>query len=179
MSWILTVVFLAITWPCVRRLVRLDYRSLGQVTRQGDVAELLFAVAMVAMLSPIGGPIPAAGWEALFLLTSGWFVFAWVRGDRGCAHHAVSAVVMLYLLAAMPHTTGTHGPWLNMSTMDTSPGVVFSVIAIAAAMYFAGDAVKSGFFLLRAAERPAGTVSRAACRTVMGIGMGYMLLAAL
>ncbi|SDY28792.1 protein of unknown function [Amycolatopsis xylanica] len=179
MAWILTAVFLAITWPCVRRLASLDYARLGHATRQGDVAELLFTVAMVAMLSPIGGPIPAAGWQALFLLASGWFLVAWLRGAHGCAHHAISAVVMLYLLVAMPHVTAEHGPWLNMSTMDTSPGVLFTVVAIAAAVYFAGDALKSGLFLLKAADRPAGTVSRAACRTVMGIGMGYMLLAAL
>ena len=35
---------------------------------------------MVAMLSPVGGPIPAAGWQAVLVLTAGWFAFSAWRG---------------------------------------------------------------------------------------------------
>jgi hypothetical protein len=189
-SWILTAVFIALTWPCMVRLVRLDYVRLGQTTRNGDVAELLLVLAMVAMLSPIGGPIPAAGWEAVFLLASAWFLLAWWRGRRTpghssphgqCAHHALSAVAMLYMVAAMPHDGAVRGPWLTMSTMETQGGLAWPAVAVLAAAFFAVDAIRSGVVAVRAspgAAASSGFISRAACRSVMGIGMGYLLVAA-
>jgi hypothetical protein len=190
-SWILTAVFLALTWPCMLRLVRLDYVRLGQATRNGDVAELLLALAMVAMLSPIGGPIPAAGWEAVFLLASAWFLVAWGCGRRTprhafphgqCAHHALSAVAMLYMIAAMPHDGAAHGPWLTMSTMETQGGLAWPAVAVLAAAFFAVDAILAGVVAVRASPGVAastGLRSRAACRCIMGVGMGYLLVAAL
>jgi hypothetical protein len=190
-SWILTVIFLVLMWPSVRRLVRLDYVRLGRAARDGDVAELLFVLAMVAMVSPIGGPIPAAGWEAVFLLASSWFLVAWWRGRRTpghviapgqCAHHGLSAVVMLYMVAAMPHDGAVPDPWLNMSTMDVRGGLAWPVVAVLAAVYFAVDAVRSGVVAVRTSRGVAastGLTSRAACRSIMGVGMGYLLVAAL
>jgi hypothetical protein len=177
-DWALTVVFAALALPCVLRLVRLDYVRLGHGVRNGDLAELLLVVAMVAMLSPVGGPIPAAGWQAVLVLTAGWFALAWWRGRRsGCAHHALSAAAMLYMVTAMPHDGMTHGPWLTMSTMD-SP-VALPVVAVAAAAYFAVDAARTGVLMVRGPVATAsGHASRAACRVVMGAGMGYLLLAA-
>lgn len=195
-AWLLTGVFLVLTWPCLSRLVRLDYVRLGQATRTGDVAELLLVVAMVAMLSPIGGPIPAAGWEAIFLLAGGWFAVAWWRGRNGhaaghgsahgqCAHHVLSAVAMLYMLVAMPQTgdmAAMHGPWLSMPEMLSHGRLAWPIIAILAAAYFVVDGVRSGVLAVRTAPSGAvlpGLTSRAACRAVMGVGMGYMLVAAL
>lgn len=184
-SWVLTGVFLILTLPCVLRLVRLDYVRLGQATRTGDVAELLLVLAMVAMLSPVGGPIPAAGWEAVFLVAGSWFLFSWWRGRHvpghasphgRCAHHALSAMAMLYMISAMPHSGTTHGPWLTMSTMDN--GVAWPVIAIVAVAYFAVDAVRSGVLAVKA-RTEAGIASRELCRSVMGAGMGFMLISAL
>jgi hypothetical protein len=190
-AWILTAVFLVLTLPCVMRLVRLDYVSLGQAARVGDVAELLLVLAMVAMLSPIGGPIPAAGWEAMFLLASSWFLSAWWRGRRApgrgsahgqCAHHALSAFAMLYMIAAMPTGGPAHGPWLTMSTMDAQGGLAWPAVAVLAAAYFVIDAARSGILAMRASPDafPApGFASRAVCRSIMGLGMGYLLIAAL
>jgi hypothetical protein len=193
-AWVLTAVFLVLTWPCVSRLVRLDYVSLGQQTRTGDVAELLLVLAMVAMFSPIGGPIPAAGWESVFLLTGGWFAVEWWRGRHGhghssahgqCAHHALSALAMLYVLVAMPETGGMasmHGPWLSMSAMEAQGRLAWPVVAALAAVYFVVDGVRSGVVAVRATSAGAvlpGLTSRAACRAVMGVGMGYMLVTAL
>jgi hypothetical protein len=187
-SWILTVGFLALTWLCVLRLVRLDYVRLGQATRTGDVAELLLILAMVAMFSPIGGPIPAAGWEAIFLLASAWFLFAWWRGRRApgpasphgqCAHHALSAAAMLYMIAAMPHGELTHGPWFTMSPMDGG-SLGWPMAAILATSYFVLDAAHSGLLAVRTQSRAeTGFASRAVCRSAMGLGMGYLLVAAL
>lgn len=177
-DWALTVVFAALALPCVLRLVRLDYVRLGHGVRNGDLAELLLVVAMVAMFSPVGGPIPAAGWQAVLVLTAGWFAVSWWRGrGSGCAHHALSAAAMLYMVTAMPHDGMVHGPWLTMSTMDTR--LAAPLVAVAVAGYFVFDAARTGVLLARAPAAPvSGQASRAACRVVMGAGMGYMLLAA-
>jgi hypothetical protein len=187
LSWVLTGIFLILTLPCVLRLVRLDYVRLGQATRIGDVAELLLVLAMVAMLSPIGGPIPAAGWEAVFLVAGSWFLFSWWRGRHApghasphgqCAHHALSAMAMLYMISAMPHGGTTHGPWLTMSTMDTAGPLAWPAVAVVAVAYFAVDATRSGVLAVRT-HAEAGFASRELCRSVMGIGMGFMLITAL
>ncbi|MGW3964971.1 DUF5134 domain-containing protein [Amycolatopsis sp. NPDC005003] len=201
-DWALTAVFAALVLPCVLRLVRLDYARLGHGVRHGDLAELLLVVAMVAMFSPVGGPIPAAGWQAVLVLTTGWFAAAWWR-HRACAHHALSAAAMLYMVTAMPHGGADHGPWLTMSAMDAR--LALPLIAVAAAGYFVADAAWSGLLAVRGtaavgadsgsgvasgsgsgvvgADSGSGTAagsgqaSRAVCRAVMGAGMGYMLLA--
>ncbi|MET8996896.1 DUF5134 domain-containing protein [Amycolatopsis sp. NPDC004169] len=174
--WVLTAVFAALVLPCVLRLVRLDYARLGPGVRHGDLAELLLVVAMVAMFSPVGGPIPAAGWQAVLVLTTGWFAAAWWRG-RACAHHALSAAAMLYMVTAMPHA-GDHGPWLTMSAMDAR--VAVPLAGLVAAGYFVADAAWSGVSAVRGSAAVgvgSGQASRAVCRVVMGAGMGYMLLA--
>ncbi|GAA3530712.1 DUF5134 domain-containing protein [Amycolatopsis ultiminotia] len=183
LAWLLTALFALLALPCLLRLARLDYVRLGHPLRGGDLAELLLVVAMVAMVCPVGGPIPAAGWQAVLALTAGWFGFAWWRGRRsghgaGCGHHALSAAAMLYMISATAHTGMTHGPWLVMSTMDAP--VAWPVVAVPAAGYFAVDAVRSGALALRlrAAEPMPGHLSRTLCRAVMGAGMGYLLLAA-
>ncbi len=183
-DWALTAVFAGLVLPCVLRLVRLDYARLGHGVRHGDLAELLLVVAMVAMFSPVGGPIPAAGWQAVLVLTTGWFAAAWWRG-AACAHHALSAAAMLYMVTAMPHGGRDHGPWLTMSAMDARLAV--PLVAVVAAAYFVADAAWSGVLAVRgsavvragsgSAAAGSGQASRAVCRVVMGAGMGYMLLA--
>ena len=187
-AWLLTAVFAVLVLPCVRRLVRLDYVRLGPGVRNGDLAELLLVVAMVAMASPVGAPIPAAGWQAILVLTTGWFAVVWWRSRSdtvgvagphaaGCGHHALSAAAMLYLVTAMPHAGMVHGPWL---TMSTATGLALPALAILGAVYFAADAVRSGFLAVRTRGRYSpGFTSRTVCRAVMGAGMGYMLVAAL
>lgn len=197
MGWALTAAFAALALPCVLRLVRLDYVHLGAAVRHGDLAELLLVVAMVAMLSPVGGPIPAAGWQAVLALTAAWFAAAWWRGHRsGCAHHALSAAAMFYMVTAMPHGGMDHRPWLTMSTMDTR--LALPLVAVVAAGYFVADAAWAGVRVVRGtpgtvpgvatsaaaagaagvAPARAGQASRAVCRAAMGAGMGYLLLAA-
>jgi hypothetical protein len=175
-DWVLTAVFAALALPCVLRLARLDYARLGHGVRHGDLAELLLVVAMVAMLSPVGGPIPAAGWQAVLVLTASWFAVAWWRGGPGCAHHALSAAAMFYMVTAMPHGGTDHGPWLTMSTMDSR--LALPLVAVAAAGYFVVDAARTGVLIVRGSSVTAesGHASRAVCRTVMGAGMGFLLL---
>ncbi|WP_158882840.1 DUF5134 domain-containing protein [Amycolatopsis anabasis] len=184
-AWVLTAVFLLITFPCVHRLVSLDYGRLGAEVRHGDLAELMFVLGMVAMFSPVGGPIPVAGWQVVFGGAAVWFAVSWWRSRRAgrghelSAHHAVSAVVMLYMVTAMPHDTATHGPWLNMSTMD---GSAWPPVAVLGAVYFFVDAARSGLRAIRPGDpgpREPGLLPRTASRSIMGLGMGYMLLVAL
>jgi hypothetical protein len=180
-AWTLTAVFAALVLPCVRRLVRLDYGRLGAAVRNGDLAELLLVVAMVAMLSPVGGPIPAAGWQAVLALTAGWFAVSWWKGRRSghaaCGHHAVSAAAMLIMVTFMPHSEVSHGPWLVMSGPGPTPALWLSLVFGAVAAYFAVDAVRAGILAARG-DSGAGQVSRRVCRVVMGLGMGYMLVGA-
>ncbi|MEU6644782.1 DUF5134 domain-containing protein [Saccharomonospora sp. NPDC046836] len=187
-AWILTGTFLALTYPCLARLTRLDYVRLGSGVRHIDLAGLLMTLAMVAMVSPVGGPIPVAGWQAVFLVVAGWFLFASLR-DRMAAgvcrrcdlHHGLSALAMLYMLAAMPHAG--HATW---PTMADAPGsLALPVIAVLAAAYFGFDGVQAGARAVRSLRNrgpdglPAGFASRAVCRVVMGLGMSYLFVATL
>ncbi|NIJ12736.1 ABC-type transport system involved in cytochrome c biogenesis permease subunit [Saccharomonospora amisosensis] len=195
LAWLLTAAFLLLTFPAVSRLTRLDYVRLGSGVRQQDVAGLLMAVAMLAMVSPVGAPIPVAGWEALFVLTAGWFVAAAVR-DRSAQgvcrrcdlHYGIAAVAMFYMLLAMPHGDGGHTVWPNMVSGASSGGMAWPVLAALGAAYFTYDGVQAGMRGLRLASRtgdtaretlPPGFVSRTVCRAGMGLGMAIMFVAGL
>ncbi|ASR35426.1 DUF5134 domain-containing protein [Prauserella marina] len=185
-GWLFTAAFLALAYPCLRRLARLDYVRLGSGVRHVDLAGLLMTVAMVAMVSPVGGPVPVAGWQALFLLTAGWFGVAAVRGRAGAGvcrrcdlHHGISAVAMLLMLAAMPHAGGHD---LAMSAaLGQWRG--WPVIALLAAFYFLVDSVLAARGTLRAARAagaaamPEGFASRTVCRVAMGGGMAVLFVA--
>ncbi|GAA3818497.1 DUF5134 domain-containing protein [Amycolatopsis tucumanensis] len=176
-AWSLTVAFALLAVPSVVRLVRLDALTTTPDTRQQDVAELMMVLAMLAMVSPLGGPIPAAGWQAILVLTAGWFLVAALRGRRCCAvHHLVSAAAMLYMITAMPGHGD--GPWMAMT-----PGqLAWPVLALAAIGYFAVDSVRSGILGARWARTESLRDHRAVrqvCRALMGVGMAYMLVSGL
>ncbi|WP_236788426.1 DUF5134 domain-containing protein [Amycolatopsis sp. GM8] len=176
-AWSLTVLFALLAVPSVYRLVRLEVHDPD--IRQMDLAEVLTVVAMVAMVSPLGGPIPAAGWQAVLVLMAGWFFVASLRGRRCCAvHHTVCAAAMLYMITAMPRQGMDHGPWLVMS--DMSGRLAWPVLAVIAIGYFAVDAARSGFKAIRVVHRaPVREVltARPIYRSAMGLGMAYMLVA--
>ncbi|GAB3007062.1 DUF5134 domain-containing protein [Amycolatopsis acidiphila] len=179
LAWSLTVLFALLAVPSVYRLVRLDATRYDPDIRQMDVAEVLMVVAMVAMVSPLGGPIPAAGWQAILALMAGWFLVAALRGRRCCAvHHMICAAAMLYMITAMPRHGMDHGPWLTMSEMPGS--LAWPALAVAAVGYFAFDATRSGFTaarMVRGAPVREAWATRPIYRAAMGVGMAYMLLA--
>ncbi|TVT55228.1 DUF5134 domain-containing protein [Amycolatopsis rhizosphaerae] len=180
LAWSLTVLFALFALPSLYRLVRSDAARSDPDSRQMDLAELLMVAAMVAMVSPLGGPIPAAGWQAVLVLMAGWFFVAMLRGRRCCAvHHLVSAAAMLYMITAMPGHEAAHGPWLVMSEM---PGrLSWPVLAVLAVAYFAFDAGRSGVTALRIVRRAPvreALTARPVYRAAMGAGMAYMLVAA-
>lgn len=178
-AWSLTVLFALLAVPSVYRLVRLDAVRYDPDIRSMDLAELLMVVAMVAMVSPLGGPIPAAGWQAILTLMAGWFFVAALRGRRCCAvHHMISAAAMLYMITAMPQHEMDHGPWLTMSEM---PGrLAWPALAVLAVGYFAFDATRSGVTavrMVRGAPVREAWIARPIYRSAMGVGMAYMLVA--
>lgn len=180
-AWTLVVLFTVLVVPSVSRLAHLDPGPVRWAARETDLTEVLMALAMAAMVSPLGGPIPAAGWEAVFALATGWFLVAALRRRRCCAvHHAVVAAAMLYMIVAMPAHHGDHGPWLTMSGMGAARPA-FPVLAALAAAYFVYDAARVGTRAVRNA-RTVGVkdamVVRPACRSVMGAVMAYLFAAA-
>ncbi|NIH79538.1 DUF5134 domain-containing protein [Amycolatopsis viridis] len=180
LAWSLTVAFALLAVPSLARLVRRDALTTTPDTRQMDLAELLMVLAMLAMVSPLGGPIPAAGWQAILVLTAGWFLVAALRGRRCCAlHHLVSAAAMLYMITAMPGHH-EHGPWLSMAGHPVK--LAWPVLALAAIAYFAVDSVRAGLLGVRWARTESlrdHRASRQVCRALMGAGMAYMLVTGL
>lgn len=178
-AWSLTVLFALLAVPSVYRLVRLDTTRYDPDIRQMDVAEVLMVVAMVAMVSPLGGPIPAAGWQAILALMAGWFFVAVLRGRRCCAvHHTICAAAMLYMITAMPQHDMDHGPWLTMSAMPGS--LAWPALAVLAVGYFVFDVARSGFTavrMVRGASVREAWFARPIYRSAMGAGMAYMLIA--
>ncbi|MQA61528.1 MAG: DUF5134 domain-containing protein [Actinophytocola sp.] len=191
--WAMAVVFVALAVPGVVRLVRghpaAELRC--RVNRADEVAEVLLCLGMLAMVLPIGAPVPLAGWQALFGLAALWLSVSWVRARRvsesgacvarQCGHHAICAVVMLYMLLGVAGHTGHDGdPWL---TMAGHTGVLpLPALAAAAAGYLFVDMARCTVL----AARDTGDVGavpvmfrariRHAARAVMGVTMGIMLL---
>lgn len=166
-GWTLVGVFALLAVPSVYRLVRAE-GFVWDDAREIDVTELLMVLAMVAMVSPLGGPIPAAGWMAVLVLLAGHFLVAAIRGRRCCAiHHTIAAVAMLYMIVAMPG----HGMASNLAV---------PALGVVAAGYFSYDALLVGGRAIRNA-RVAGvrdaTFARPICRAVMGAGMAYLFVA--
>ncbi|MGH3431240.1 MAG: DUF5134 domain-containing protein, partial [Thermocrispum sp.] len=97
--WLLSVLFVAMAAPCVYRLAADagPQPECCKVSRLDEAAELLMWLGMLAMVSPLGGPIPLAGWQALFVLTAAGLGVLWVLRRRvllratRCGHHAVMA----------------------------------------------------------------------------------------
>lgn len=182
-AWTLLGVFALLAVPSVYRLVRAAPGAAGRgfgrdAGREIDVTELLLVLAMAAMVSPLGGPIPAAGWAAVLILTAGYFLVAAVRGRRrGAVHHTIAAVAMLYMIAAMPEHTMDHGPWFTMPS--PSARLAVPALAVLAAAYFSYDALLVGSRAIRNA-RVAGirdvAFARPVCRAVMGAGMAYLFV---
>ncbi|WP_024874577.1 DUF5134 domain-containing protein [Saccharomonospora piscinae] len=189
-AWPATICFLTLAYPCLARLGTLNYRQLGPGVRQADLASLLMTVAMAAMVSPVGFPVPVAGWQAVFVVTACWFTVSLLRarpvrgGSRRCdLHHGVSAVAMVYMLAAMPHGDAGHRVWPTMVDPATTAGFAVPVLAALGLAYFAADGAVTARGALRArragAAAASGTLSRAGCRVVMSAGMAAMFAAGL
>lgn len=137
-----------------------------------DVASLLMAVAMAAMLEPRLSFLPVAGWEVVFGLVTAWLAWqAWL-GNRGngpralasgpCAPHLVHAGAMLYMFLALPAPAAGQGG-AGMLQALAYPTVAFA-FALALLGYSAWDLDRlpgmwHGLIGARARLAPAGLPS--------------------
>jgi hypothetical protein len=199
LRWTATATFLAVAGFCVARLAAAHRAPAGYPGRHRavDLAHVLMGVGMAAMASPVGGPLPMAGWQTIFLLITAWFAGSWWlerrtgtpprdgMGWHGTGlHHAVAALAMSYMLLAMPHGAAhDSAPWL---AGDVGPGMALPLAGWVLAGYFLVSAVvlvaRTNW---RPAPRPAApSILRtprvtAACQTAMALGNGYLLVAML
>jgi hypothetical protein len=199
-GWLGTAAFVAVAGYCVARLVaaaRAPEAYPGR-HRAVDVAHVLMAVGMAAMSSPVGGPLPMAAWQTVFLLMTAWFTGSWwrSRGTTGNGwhggwhgnglHHALASAAMLYMLTAMPHSGHAGAPWLagGPRPADGVADMALPVVGWALAAYFLASAVV--LVRWRSPAGPAGLptvltapVAMTACQTTMAAGTGAMLVAML
>lgn len=185
--WAMSVVLATAAVPCVYRLVN---AARGEplscrVNRADEAAELLLCVGMLAMVSPLGGPVPLAGWRAVYVVAVGGLAALWIFHRRAatasctpsrCGHHVVMAAAMLYMLAGMTQHDG--GPWLTLA----GHGGSLPVWPLAAALlaYCAVDAALSAWRVVRAEGESGpvlfGTRAREGPRAVTSAAMGGMLV---
>lgn len=198
LRWTSTAAFLAVAGYCVARLAAAHRAPDGYSGRHRavDVAHVLMGVGMAAMASPVGGPLPMAGWQTVFLLICIWFIGSWWHERRagppaaeGVAwhgtglHHAVAALAMLYMLTAMPHGAGHHSaPWL---AGWVEPGMALPLVGWTLVGYFlVATAVMVARTNWRATPAAQPSILRtpritATCQATMALGNGYLLLAML
>jgi hypothetical protein len=195
LSWLGTAAFLAVAGYCVARLVvaARTPESYPRGHRAIDVAHVLMAVGMAAMLSPVGGPLPMAAWRTVFLLMTVWFAGSWwrSRGTEGDGwhggwhgnglHHALAAAAMLYMLMAMPHTGHSGAPWMSGGLGMDMAGMALPVVGWVLAAYFLAMAVV--LVRWRSPAGPAGLPTlltapavMTACQTTMAAGTSVMLV---
>ncbi|WP_163566745.1 DUF5134 domain-containing protein [Fodinicola feengrottensis] len=128
--WLWTIVLLGVAGHCVARLV-VAQRAHCAVDRTHNAIEAAMSAGMAAMVSPIGGPIPRAGWEAAFAVAVGWAAFSAGRSHSRRAwmwlRQAVAGGGMLYML------TTTEMPMSGTDMMQMSsamvPAVTWTLVA--------------------------------------------------
>ncbi|GAA3009089.1 DUF5134 domain-containing protein [Actinokineospora diospyrosa] len=189
-GWVLTTAFLAIAGYSVARLCAAARPGSPDYTgghRAVDTAHATTATGMAVMCSPVGGPLPAAGWVALFTLVTGWFLGAAVlRGGRAPIgwhgpdwQHAAAGLGMLYMLLAVPHTAHSMStPWTGPHTGQAA----LPALGWAFVVFFAFQTVLLGPAVLRGARGPgllADTRVAAACQLTMAAGTGYLIFVTL
>lgn len=190
--WALAVYFGALAVPPALRLVRGHPAAAlrCQVNPGDEAADLLMALGMLAMVSPVGAPVPPAGWLAVFALAAAWSAAEWVRVRLRrtetapcvapqCGHHAVMACAMLVMFAAMATHAGAD-PWPALA--QHASGTTPALLVIPAATYCFVDIARCGARIARPATTRALPLvfqsrTRWTARAGMSAAMGAMLLA--
>ncbi|MFJ8441690.1 DUF5134 domain-containing protein [Kitasatospora griseola] len=169
--------------------------------RRLEAAEIVMALAVVAMMAPAFDPLPQGLWAALLVASAAWPARrrparAGRHQDRDpvpsgarahYAHHVVGASAMAALAVAPKHhhTGGAGGTGVHEAVHAAVPAWTLFLLA---AYFLAYAAVGVASLLLpRPAADPRSALDRAfgplaplrlvsARRTVMAIGMFYMLV---
>ncbi|HVK23255.1 MAG TPA: DUF5134 domain-containing protein [Actinokineospora sp.] len=160
LGWPLTVAFLGVAAHAVTRLSGHDQRA-----RTVAAADALMAVGMAVMCSPVGGPLPMAGWQTLFVLFTAWFA---ARGD---VDYAVAGLAMLYMLTAVPHSPHAMAAAWSPRMAGEAALPLLGWVFVA---YFAVQAVRVLPHLASVDRRVT-----AGCRGVMALGSGGLIVALL
>jgi len=161
--------------------------------RSADVSHLVMCAGMAAMFLPSLDPLPPMAWITVFGATAAWFTGRAVRRKVWTArrpeelHHVLGSLAMVYMFAAMPsgHMAGME--MAGMPGMEMGSGLAIPVLAWVFTAYFLAHTVRLGATLI---ETPGAGAALAgprqiamsapvlgSCRVVMGVGMGYMLVA--
>ncbi len=187
-GWLLTAAFLAIAGYSVARLVAAGRFPPGYhgCHRAVDLAHATMALGMAVMCSPVGGPLPMAGWQAIFVLVTGWFLASWLRvrapsvGWHGSdLQHAVAGMAMLYMLMAVPHSAQSMSS--SWSVGAHSGEAALPLLGWAFVAFFAVQAIRLSPLALRRTGTGLLADGRlaAGCQLVMALGTGYVILAML
>ncbi|WP_214371324.1 DUF5134 domain-containing protein [Pseudonocardia sp. H11422] len=75
----------------------------------GESSYAAMGFGMAAMFSPLGDPVPAPVWTAIFVLTAAWFAALALRSGFGTAdagHHVICSAAMLFMLLTGAHQHG-------------------------------------------------------------------------
>ncbi|GAA1696858.1 DUF5134 domain-containing protein [Fodinicola feengrottensis] len=185
--WLWTIVLLGVAGHCVARLV-VAQRAHCAVDRTHNAIEAAMSAGMAAMVSPIGGPIPRAGWEAAFAVAVGWAAFSAGRSHSRRAwmwlRQAVAGGGMLYML------TTTEMPMSGTDMMQMSsamvPAVTWTLVAYFGAValwsLLPATGVRVGIGGLAVADgppirtAPLGPRAVSLCEAAMAAAMVVMLL---
>jgi hypothetical protein len=177
-QWTCTLLLLAVAGHCLARLVAAT-RSHCAGDRTHNAVDAVMSIGMAAMISPIGGPIPRAGWETAFAVAITWSAVATITSAR--AGQSVRAWAwlrqvaagggMLYMLAATS---------MPMSGTDTMHIAYFAVIAIWSLLPAAGLQLTGGGLAMAGGPSirtaPLGPRAISLCEAAMSGGMVVMLL---
>jgi hypothetical protein len=175
-------------------------RGSAYADRTGDVAHLVMAVGMTAMFVPGVDPLPPGVWIAVFVLMAAWVGTGLLRaetaeGPTERGHHVhlvISSAAMVFMVTAMaapaaggPSEALGAGGGAVLAHDHGGGGPATALVSVALGAYFVLHAAWSAG---RMARRTTTTTTGAgpvlfgpgltgAAHVVMGLGMGYMLLA--
>jgi hypothetical protein len=127
--------------------VRRDGRPGGAAV--GEASHAAMGFGMAAMFSPLGDPLPAAVWIAVFGLSAAWFAASVLRtgleaDDAG--HHVVCGVAMLFMLGIGLQAEAASGGAGSAHAHHGGggAGAWASFVAIGLAGYFAWHVMRCG-----------------------------------
>lgn len=142
MAWVTGALAVACLAVAALHLVRLALLRCDLVDGSAHAA---MALGMAAMFSPVGDPVPAPVWAAVFLLSGAWFAALVLRsGSPGvlggdAAHHVAGSAAMLFMLGSGPAPADGGSPAGHAAHGGGAAGLLglASVVAIVLAGYFA------------------------------------------